>query len=71
MISIAIALGLSPEDIQNKIETFESVHSRLKIYLVKNDIKLIDDCYNANPSSFKAALSFLAKSNQKKIGFNG
>ena len=71
VISIAIALGLSPEDIQNKIETFESVHSRLKIYLVKNDIKLIDDCYNANPSSFKAALSFLAKSNQKKLVLMG
>ena len=71
VISIAIALGIRLEDIQNKIETFESVSSRLKVHEISNNIKLIDDCYNANPSSFKAALSFLARNDQKKLVLMG
>ena len=68
--AIAISLGIKVDEIKNKLETFEAVSSRLKLYKLGNNIDLIDDCYNANPSSFKAAISFLTTLNQKNW-FNG
>ena len=71
VISISLALGIDIDFIKKKIESFESVSSRLKIHSIYNNITLIDDCYNANPSSFKAALSFLSYRNQKKLVLMG
>ena len=70
-ISISISLGLDFEKIKEKIETFESVSSRLKLFKLGKNIDLIDDCYNANPSSFKAAISFLSTCDQKKLVLMG
>ena len=69
--SISISLGISIEKIKEKIETFEAVSSRLKLFKLDKNINLIDDCYNANPSSFKAAISFLSTSDQKKLVLMG
>ena len=69
--AIAISLGIKVDEIKNKLETFEAVSSRLKLYKLGNNIDLIDDCYNANPSSFKAAISFLTTLNQKKLVLMG
>lgn len=65
--SIALSLNIKFEEIKNKIETFDSVNSRLKLYNLKKNISIIDDCYNANPSSFKAAISYLADLKGNKI----
>ena len=70
-ISIAISLGIKIEEIKKKLETFEAISSRLKLHKLGNNINIIDDCYNANPSSFKAAISFLSTINQKKIVLMG
>ena len=69
--SIAISLGISLKDIKKKLETFRPVSSRLKMHKLDNSISIIDDCYNANPSSFKAAISFLSSVNEKKLVLMG
>lgn len=69
--SIAISLGINMEHIIKKLETFTAVSSRLKLFKLKSNISIIDDCYNANPSSFKAAITFLSTVNQKKIVLMG
>ena len=55
--SIALCLGFKLKDIISKLESFKGVLSRLKLYKLSKDIHLIDDCYNANPNSFKVATS--------------
>ena len=69
--SIAISLGINIEEIKKKLETFQAVSSRLKLYKLGNNINMIDDCYNANPSSFKAAISFLSTIDQNKLVLMG
>ena len=69
--SIAISLGINIEDIKKKLETFSAVTSRLKLIKLKSDINIIDDSYNANPSSFKAAINFLSTVDQKKLVLMG
>ena len=69
--SIAISLGINMEDIKKKLETFSAVSSRLKLIKLKKNINIIDDCYNANPSSFKAAINFLSTVDQKKLVLMG
>ena len=59
------------EDIKHKLESFEGVSSRLKIVKLKNDIHVIDDCYNANPNSFKVAIEFLSGLDEKKLVLMG
>jgi len=70
-ISISISLGVGFEKIKEKVENFEAVSSRLKLFKLGKNIDLIDDCYNANPSSFKAAISFLSTCDQKKLVLMG
>ena len=69
--SIAISLGINIEDIKKKLETFSALSSRLKLIKLKSNINIIDDCYNANPSSFKAAITFLSTVDQKKLVLMG
>jgi UDP-N-acetylmuramoyl-tripeptide--D-alanyl-D-alanine ligase len=52
-------LNLEPEEIIAALATFEPVAMRLNVERV-GDVTLIDDCYNANPTSMAAALDLLA-----------
>jgi len=52
-------LGLSPAEIKAGLETFEPVWGRMNILQTANGIHVIDDTYNANPDSMKAAISTL------------
>ena len=63
----ARALGLSLEDIKAGLEQFSSVSGRLQFKTGYKNITIIDDTYNANPISMRAALSVLAKAQGKKI----
>ncbi len=69
--SIAISLGIKINIIKQKIETFEAVKSRLKLHKIDNNIIIIDDCYNANPNSFFAALDYLSGLDGLKIVLMG
>lgn len=52
-------LGLSPDEIKRGIESFHNVGSRNNI-IDNGSYIIIDDCYNANPTSVKAGLDTLS-----------
>ncbi len=55
-------LQLSLTQIKAGLEAFTPVSGRMTILHLSNGIHIIDDSYNANPESMKAALAFLQKS---------
>ncbi|MCH2209937.1 MAG: UDP-N-acetylmuramoyl-tripeptide--D-alanyl-D-alanine ligase [Fuerstiella sp.] len=59
-VSIAVAqeLGLSARDIQAGLDEFEPASGRTVLHKV-NGIDVIDDTYNANPTSVRAAILLL------------
>jgi len=67
-ISVARILGFSYAQIGSRLAAFKFPKGRLNL-IVRNGLKFIDDTYNSNPFSFKAALSALdsAKCRGKKI----
>lgn len=68
--AVGIELGLSDEEIAAGIGDYEPVGSRAR--LVKTGkISIIDDCYNANPTSLASALRSLAKSEGRTVAILG
>lgn len=62
-----LALGIELEAIQLGLETTVPAPGRLQVHTLPNGVKIIDDTYNANPYSLKAALEALTAFNGKKI----
>lgn len=58
--AFALAAGKSPRAIAARLATVPSVPGRLQIHPGPDGGKLIDDTYNANPGSLRAALRVLA-----------
>jgi UDP-N-acetylmuramoyl-tripeptide--D-alanyl-D-alanine ligase len=52
-------LELSAKEIKAGLESFEPVWGRMDIFQTANGIHIIDDTYNANPESMKAAITTL------------
>ncbi len=63
----AAALGVPLEKISSGLEKFSGVAGRLQRKAAKNGTVLIDDTYNANPSSMRAALEVLARTQGRRI----
>lgn len=69
--SVGLLMGLSLEEIKAGIENTESVNGRSNI-INHEKYTVIDDCYNANPKSMKAAIDLLCESkSNKKIAILG
>mgnify|MGYP003300570135 CR=1 FL=1 len=58
------------EEIKKGIESFENVGSRSRV-IDTGFITLIDDCYNANPTSVKASINSLSKFMTRKVAVIG
>jgi UDP-N-acetylmuramoyl-tripeptide--D-alanyl-D-alanine ligase len=71
-IAIALELGLSLKEIGNALSKLKAPLGRLNVQSYKNFI-LIDDTYNANPDSTKAAIELVGriKSFKRKVLFLG
>jgi len=65
--TMALATGISLEHIGAGLENFTGVARRLQKREGKHNALLIDDTYNANPDSVRAAIDVLAATLGKKI----
>ena len=63
-------LNLSNDEIKKGIEKMETISGRFNI-IEKDDLTIIDDCYNANPVSMKASLDVLNQADTRKIAILG
>lgn len=77
MVSNALAgaavgelLGLTPDEIKQGIENYKTVGSRANL-IDTGYIKIIDDCYNANPNSVKASIDTLMNFDGRKVAVLG
>ncbi len=61
------AIGISKENIASGLGLFSGVDGRLQKKKCQHDATIIDDSYNANPESVRAALSVLANSPGEKV----
>lgn len=68
--AVGLVMGLTLEEIKNGLEKLEPVSGRFHI-IEKNDMTIIDDCYNANPVSMKASIDVLATAEGRKIAVLG
>jgi len=63
----AIALNVPLEKIAAGLEKFSGVAGRLQRKAARHGASLIDDTYNANPASMRAAISVLAQAGGKRV----
>ena len=71
-ISVGKILGIDIEKIKSGIEKFELTKMRLDVQKSKNGYTIINDCYNANYDSMKAAIEYLKNtSGVRKIAVLG
>ncbi len=58
-LTVGYILGLSLPEMQEGLEKSQTSAGRLKVYHTADNLVVIDDSYNANPSSVKAAVDVL------------
>ena len=68
--AVANMLGLTSEEIKTGMKKVTAVSGRSNIMPLQ-DFILIDDCYNANPVSMKAAIDLLQSANKRKVAVLG
>lgn len=68
--AVASVLGLTDEEIMKGIASVEPVGGRSHI-IRQDNITLIDDCYNANPVSMKAAIDLLKMATTRTVAILG
>lgn len=65
--AVAVGIGVDKKTIAAGLARFEGVKGRLQKKYGKHGAILIDDTYNANPASVRAALAVLAETTGKKF----
>jgi len=68
--AVGSLLGITNDEISRGLQTFVPVDGRANICATES-ITLIDDCYNANPNSVKAALSSLSELPSRRVAILG
>jgi UDP-N-acetylmuramoyl-tripeptide--D-alanyl-D-alanine ligase len=69
-VRVAKLLGLTKEEIERGIASVRPIGGRNHIIKGAN-YTVIDDCYNANPVSMKAALELLSEANGRRVAILG
>lgn len=65
-IAVGNLLNIPSEDILNGIKEFELTKNRMDVKKNKAGATIINDCYNANYDSMRAAIEYLSKLNSKR-----
>ena len=65
--AVAVALQVAPAHIAEGLRAFGGVAGRMQRKAALHGATLIDDSYNANPSSLRAAIDVLVQASGKKI----
>ena len=68
--AVGLELGLTDEEIARGVAAFETVGSRGRV-LDTGSLTILDDCYNANPTSTSAALDTLASMPGRHVAILG
>ena len=68
--AVGLVLGLTIDQINQGIQTVEPVGGRSHIIKTDKNV-IIDDCYNANPVSMKAAIDLLMTSGTRTVAILG
>ena len=68
--AVGMALGLTDDEIARGIEGFKNVGSRGRLVRA-GSLTILDDCYNANPTSAAAALDALAAMPGRRVAVLG
>ncbi len=63
-------LGVSAEEIKEGIDKAGTIAGRCNI-IHRDELTIIDDCYNANPHSMRAAIDLLAQAEGRKVAILG
>ncbi|MBQ7677302.1 MAG: UDP-N-acetylmuramoyl-tripeptide--D-alanyl-D-alanine ligase [Lachnospiraceae bacterium] len=69
--AVGFALKMPLPAIIKGIESVRTIQGRSNFLHLRDNITVIDDCYNANPMSMKASLSVLAQAPGRKIAVLG
>ncbi|MCI1931354.1 MAG: UDP-N-acetylmuramoyl-tripeptide--D-alanyl-D-alanine ligase [Clostridia bacterium] len=69
--AVGFEFGLNFKEIKAGIESFVPTGMRMEISKTKNNITVINDAYNANPVSMKAAIDVLCKAEGRKTAVLG
>lgn len=65
-------LNIEPQKVKQGIEKFQLTNKRMEKKIIRDDILIINDSYNASFESMQASLNYLANlSNPRKIAFLG
>ena len=70
-IAVAKILKIKKESIKKGLEIFHPSSKRMEVINLKDKTKIINDAYNANPQSMKAALKTIAGMKGRKIAVLG
>lgn len=65
--ALCIEIGANLEDIKYGLENMQQVEGRLNVLQLTNQVKLLDDTYNANVASVNAAIDLLSSFSGRKI----
>lgn len=65
--ALAIAVGATLEDVKLGLQTMTSVSGRLQVKALTDQVRLLDDTYNANVGSVNAAIDTLASFSGRRI----
>ena len=66
-VACSLAIGINPEAIIRGLQSFLPVSGRLQRKTARNGAIVIDDTYNANPDSVRAAIDVLAQAPSPRI----
>ena len=67
-LAVGSALGMDVDDMKGAVEESRPVSMRMELAETKNGVVVLNDSYNANPVSMKAALEYLALESRRRKG---